>query len=68
VAVELLAEGVNGRMVAIQDGKYSHAPLPEAALSTRHLDVATMYNAERFRPRYDARLGMPLLLGRSITS
>jgi 6-phosphofructokinase 1 len=68
VAVELLAEGVTGRMVAIQDGKYSHAPLPDAALSTRHLDVATMYNAERFRPRYDARLGMPLLLGRSITS
>jgi ATP-dependent phosphofructokinase / diphosphate-dependent phosphofructokinase len=68
VAVELLAEGVNRRMVAIQDGKYSHAPLPDAALSTRHLDVPTMYNAERFRPRYDARLGMPLLLGRSITS
>jgi 6-phosphofructokinase 1 len=68
VAVELLAEGVTGRMVAIQDGKYSQAPLPDAALSTRHLDVATMYNADRFRPRYDARLGMPLLLGRSITS
>jgi 6-phosphofructokinase len=68
VAVELLAEGVTGRMVAIQDGKYSHAPLPDAALGTRHLDVATMYNAERFRPRYDARLGMPLLLGRSIAS
>jgi 6-phosphofructokinase 1 len=68
VAVELLAEGVTGRMVAIQDGKYSHAPLPDAALGTRRLDVATMYNAERFRPRYDARLGMPLLLGRSITS
>jgi 6-phosphofructokinase len=68
VAVELLAEGVTGRMVAIQDGKYSHAPLPDGALPTRHLDIATMYNAERFRPRYDARLGMPLLLGRSIGS
>jgi 6-phosphofructokinase 1 len=66
VAVELLADGVIGRMVAIQDGKYSHAPLPDAALGTRHIDVTTMYNAGRFRPRYDARLGMPLLLGRSI--
>jgi ATP-dependent phosphofructokinase / diphosphate-dependent phosphofructokinase len=63
VAVELLAEGVNGRMVAIQDGKYTHAALPDAALGTRHLDVASMYNTERFRPRYDQRLGMPLLLG-----
>ncbi|HYM52756.1 MAG TPA: 6-phosphofructokinase [Candidatus Dormibacteraeota bacterium] len=68
VAVELLADGVTGRMVAIQDGKYTHAPVPDGALATRHLDIATMYNAERFRPRYDARLGMPLLLGRSIGS
>jgi hypothetical protein len=25
-----------------------------------------MYNAARFRPRYEARLGSPLLLGRSV--
>jgi hypothetical protein len=25
-----------------------------------------MYNSERLRPRYDHRLGMPLLLGRPI--
>jgi hypothetical protein len=26
-----------------------------------------MYNTERLRPRYDNRLGMPLLLGRPIS-
>ncbi|MGH2455990.1 MAG: 6-phosphofructokinase [Candidatus Limnocylindria bacterium] len=67
VAVELLADGVTGRMTAIQDGKYTHAPLPDAAQGARRLDVATMYNPERLRPRYDQRLGMPLLLGRPIT-
>jgi hypothetical protein len=25
-----------------------------------------MYNLERLRPRYDTRLGMPVLLGRAI--
>lgn len=66
VAVDLLAEGVTGRMVAIRDGKYAHAPLPDAALGPRHVDVASMYSTDRFRPLYDHRLGMPLLLGPSI--
>jgi 6-phosphofructokinase 1 len=66
VAVDLLAEGTFGRMVAIRDGKYAHAPLPERSLGARQVDVTTMYNAERFRPRYEAKLGTPLLLGPAI--
>jgi ATP-dependent phosphofructokinase / diphosphate-dependent phosphofructokinase len=66
VAVDMLSDGVHGRMVAIRDGKYAHAPLPDPALGPRHVDVATMYSTERFRPLYGHRLGMPLLLGPSI--
>ncbi|MEP7040344.1 MAG: 6-phosphofructokinase [Chloroflexota bacterium] len=66
VAVDLLAAGTHGRMVAIRDGKYSHAPLPDPALGPRHVDVETMYSTDRFRPLYGNRLGMPLLLGPSI--
>jgi ATP-dependent phosphofructokinase / diphosphate-dependent phosphofructokinase len=66
IAVELLADGVSGRMVAIHGGKYTHAPLPDASLGARRLDIASMYNQERLRPRYDSRLGMPLLLGRAL--
>jgi 6-phosphofructokinase len=66
VAVDLLADGQTGRMVAIRDGKYSHAPLPDPALGPRHVDVGTMYSTDRFRPLYGNRLGMPLLLGPSI--
>jgi 6-phosphofructokinase 1 len=62
VAMDLLADGITGRMVAIRDGKYSHAPLPDPSLGPRKVDVATLYNAERFRPQYAARLGEPLLL------
>ena len=67
IAVDLLAEGTFGRMTAIRDGNYAHAPLPERALGARQLDVETMYNAARFRPRYEAKLNAPLLLGRAVT-
>jgi len=66
VAVDLLADGQFGRMVAIRDGKYAHAPLPERTLGARTLDVDAMYNIRRFRPRYEAKLGSPLLLGPAV--
>jgi 6-phosphofructokinase 1 len=62
VAMDLVRDGVFGRMVAIQDGKYAHTALPDPALGARQVDVPTMYNAERFRPRYEGKLGDPLLL------
>ena len=66
IAVDLLADGQFGRMVAVRDGNYEHAPLPERAQGARQLDVPTMYNVERFRPRYEAKLGSPLLLGPAV--
>ncbi len=66
VAVDLLADGQFGRMVAIRNGKYDHSPLPERSLGARTIDVAEMYNAARFRPRYEAKLGSPLLLGPAV--
>lgn len=62
VAMDLVEGGVTGRMVAIQDGKYAHAPLPDPALGPRKVDVPVMYNTARFRPRYDGKLGDPMLL------
>ncbi|MEX2183061.1 MAG: 6-phosphofructokinase [Chloroflexota bacterium] len=62
VAMDLIDSGVTGRMVAIQDGKYAHTALPDPALGPRKVDVPAMYNATRFRPRYDGKLGDPMLL------
>lgn len=62
-AMDLIAEGVSGRMTAIRDGRYSHAPLPDPALGARTVDVEVMYNADRYRPRYTGLIGRPLLLG-----
>ena len=62
IAMDLVREGVQGRLIAIQDGKYTHAPLPDPKLGPRQVDVARMYNVERFRPQYSDKLGAPLLL------
>jgi 6-phosphofructokinase len=62
VAMDLLADGRFGRMAAIRDGKYAETSLPAAGAVARRVDVASMYNTERFRPRYDGRIGRPLLL------
>ena len=62
VAMDLVDGGITGRMVAIQDGKYAHTQLPDPALGPRKVDVPAMYNVARFRPRYDGKLGDPMLL------
>jgi 6-phosphofructokinase len=62
VAMDLVEAGTTGRMVAIQDGKYAHTALPDPTLGPRKVDVPVMYNAHRFRPRYDGKLGDPMLL------
>jgi len=62
VAMDLVANGTFGRMVAIRDGKYAETALPPAGGPARRVDVDGMYNIERFRPRYEGRIGRPLLL------
>ena len=61
VAMDLISEGLSGRMVAIRDGKYAHIDLPGPGVPPRRVDVPTMYNEARFRPRYSDRLGHPML-------
>jgi len=62
VAMDLIADGVTGRMVAIREGRYDHVDLPDPSQPPRRVDVARMHNTGRFRPRYDGRLGEPLML------
>jgi ATP-dependent phosphofructokinase / diphosphate-dependent phosphofructokinase len=61
VAMDLIRDGLSGRMVAIRDGKYAHVPLSETAKPPRRVELAA-YDTERFRPRYADRLGDLMLL------
>jgi len=62
VAMDMIESGVTGRMVALQDGKYAHTELPDPDLGPRKINVPDLYNVDRFRPRYDGKLGDPMLL------
>jgi len=62
VAMDLVRDGTTGRMVAIQDGKYAHTTLPQTGTAPPRVDVDDMYDVDRFRPRYEGKLGDPMLL------
>jgi ATP-dependent phosphofructokinase / diphosphate-dependent phosphofructokinase len=61
VAMDLIRDGISGRMVAVRDGKYAHVSLAETAKPPRRVQLAA-YDTERFRPRYADRLGDLMLL------
>jgi 6-phosphofructokinase 1 len=65
MAVDAIEEGKHGLMTAISDGRYSLVAIPDPKLGPRKVDVATMYNTERYRPTYDHKLGLPIFLIRA---
>ena len=64
IALDLILNGVTGRMVAVQNGCYAHTALPPSSLGPRKVDVAMLYNANRYRPNYISKLGAPFLFSR----
>jgi 6-phosphofructokinase 1 len=66
IAVEQIANGQRGRMMAIRDGRYAHSPLPSQEDTAMSVDTERLYDVERLRPRYSGLLGRPLMLGNSV--
>ena len=64
MAMDAVEEGKSGLMTAINNGCYAMASIPDPKLGPRKVDVATMYNTERFRPKYKGKLGLPIFLTR----
>ena len=62
MALDTIQEGRSGLMTAIVHGAYEMAPIPDPRLGPRKVEVATMYNTDRYRPTYDRKLGLPLFL------
>jgi 6-phosphofructokinase 1 len=65
MAFECIADGAHGRMMAIRNGCYTDTDLPDPALGARTVDVATMYNADRYRPMYPHKNKLPIFLTRA---
>ena len=52
MAYDAMLDGKTGVMSALVKGCYELVPIPDPKLGPRKLDVATMYNTERYRPMY----------------
>jgi 6-phosphofructokinase 1 len=62
IAVECIADGGSGRMVAIQKGRFVDAEIPGTGSKSRTLDVETMYDTERYLPKYGQKADQPIFL------
>jgi 6-phosphofructokinase 1 len=65
MALEAVLEHQSGLMAALVNGCYTMQPIPDPTLGPRHVEVATMYNTQRFRPNYANKTGLPIFLTRS---
>ena len=62
MAYDAMLDGKTGLMSALVKGCYELVPIPDPKLGPRKLDVATMYNTERYRPMYANKRGLPVFL------
>jgi ATP-dependent phosphofructokinase / diphosphate-dependent phosphofructokinase len=62
MAYDSLVKNKHGLMTSISDGKFAMVQIPDPKLGPRHVDVASMYNTERYRPSYTNKEGLPVFL------
>ena len=62
LALEQLAAGTSGTLVALQGGTDTTVPLDVVAGGMRPVDVAALYDAENYRPRVGVIAGKPMFM------
>ena len=60
MALDAVLEGKTGLMTALVNGCYQMVPIPDPKLGPRKVDIATMYNTDRYRPIYGNKTGLPI--------
>lgn len=62
LAYQLIAKNKYGKLVGINDGKYTATPLDLVASGKRRVDVDMYYDIENYRPKIKEVLGLPMFL------
>jgi 6-phosphofructokinase len=62
IAMDALLAGKSGVMASLVEGRYALSAIPDPKLGPRKVDVANMYNTDRYRPNYSNKLGLPIFL------
>jgi len=62
LATDLILKKEFGRMVALQEGKYTTVPIDTLTQGLKRVDVEALYDAENYRPKVSHLLGKPMFL------
>jgi 6-phosphofructokinase 1 len=62
MAVQLLADGEQGKMMAIRDGNYTTVPSDTCIQGERRVDVGALYDTQEYRPQIANVRGKPMFL------
>jgi 6-phosphofructokinase 1 len=62
LAVQLIKTGQTGRMVALNDGRYTSVPVDTMTSAKKRVDVDKFYDVKNYRPKIQEYIGMPMFL------
>ncbi len=62
MAVQALADGKSGLMMALQGGRYRTVPVDSCVSGIKRVDVPRLYNSETYRPVIKQALDTPMFL------
>ncbi|HWC76001.1 MAG TPA: 6-phosphofructokinase [Blastocatellia bacterium] len=62
MAMDLIHDGVSGRMCALRDGSYTHVPISTITTGLKRVDVDELYDADQYQPKVRRVLGKPMFL------
>jgi len=62
LALDLILEGVHGRLVVLKNGRYDNMPIEVLSAESKTVDVDRFYNTDRLRPFYKKFAMKPLFI------
>ncbi len=62
LAADLILADKTGRLIAIQNGRYTTEPLEIVGEGKKRVDVARFYDSDRYRPSIVGVMGLPMFL------
>jgi len=62
LAADCILSGKTGRLVSIQNGRYTTEPLEIVGEGKKRVDVERFYDGERYRPNIVGVMGLPMFL------
>jgi len=62
LAMDLVLDGVSGRLVNVRNGRYDNVPIEVVASRKKIVDVRKFYSLERLRPTYERFEAKPLFI------